>query len=931
MKTPPDWIETTRQLFRVSTGAVGAFLCSAISGMAQVVPDLTLGNESSVVRPNVQIKGLNSNQIEGGAIRGANLFHSFSEFNVEQGGGVYFRNPVGIQRILTRVTGTQGSQILGTLGVLGNADLFLLNPNGILFGPEARLDLKGSLIGSTAHSIKFADGSEFSATNPQNSPLLSVNIPIGLQFGPASPQRPEPAGIINRSVVTALEETSEATPVGLEVLPTQTLALIGGHLNLEGGFLSAPSGRIELGSVSNNSWVSLTPIDSGWVLGYEGVNNFLDINLSEGATVSTTGEKGGAIQVVGRGITLNGNAQITSTTFGSQAGEPIEVRASELIALKGDATFIGTQTEGSGASGNLNVTTKRLNLAGGAYMGTPTLGAGQSGDLRVQASEQIEIIGTSSDQEFSSGLFSQVLAEGDGGNIQVDTQRLILKDGGVIDATTFDEGRAGDVTINATESIEILGYNPKPNAFSGISTDVIDEATGNGGNLTINTQRLIIQGGGQIATATTGAGDAGMLKINASELVQLAGTRPDIDPEFGSSGLFVSTQSLGNGGSLQVNTAQLIVEDGAKISANAFSSGKAGNISLAVRQLKVASGGLIRAGSSGAGDGGTLDINASESVEVTGSRILGDQIVNSSLLTRAEAEGNAGILSIRTPLLSVNNTARVSVGSIGTGAAGNLNIDAQTIRLSDQGRLSAINNAGFGNINLQTSYLEMRRNSLINTSSQGGEPGGNITISTDNLVALENSDIRANAINSSGGRVQISAQGIFGTQFRQGVLDTPESDITASSELGAEFSGTVEIKTPEVDPSSGLVELPETPVDPDQVVARDLCSPEKLAGSGFVVTGRGGLPASPSDLFTNETMTLEWAAAGQETQPAHSTQGSASTQIASAGRGENFDIPLREAQGWMVAGNGQVILTAHPSVVTPTVPSLTAPSCVSAK
>ncbi len=109
----------------------------------QIIPDETLGAESSVVTPD-NIKGIESDHISGGAVRGSNLFHSFREFNIGEGRGGYFENPAAIENIFSRVTGNNPSNILGTLGVLGNANLFFLNPNGILFGRNASLDLRGS-------------------------------------------------------------------------------------------------------------------------------------------------------------------------------------------------------------------------------------------------------------------------------------------------------------------------------------------------------------------------------------------------------------------------------------------------------------------------------------------------------------------------------------------------------------------------------------------------------------------------------------------------------------------------------------------------------------------------------------------------------------------------------------------------------------------
>ena len=142
---------------------------------AQLLPDDTLGKENSV------INSINSleDRIDGGAIRGSNLFHSFKEFNIDNNRSVYFNNPTNIENILTRVTGNNQSQILGKLGVLGNANLFLINPNGIIFGKDASLDINGSFVGSTANFINFADGTEFSAVTP-NKPILTISTPLGL-------------------------------------------------------------------------------------------------------------------------------------------------------------------------------------------------------------------------------------------------------------------------------------------------------------------------------------------------------------------------------------------------------------------------------------------------------------------------------------------------------------------------------------------------------------------------------------------------------------------------------------------------------------------------------------------------------------------------------------------------------------------------------
>ncbi|MBT9316234.1 two-partner secretion domain-containing protein [Leptothoe spongobia] len=152
-------------------------------GLAQLLPDDTLGIENSVVVPNVDIDGEPVDLIEGGATRGVNLFHSFSEFNIEAGQQVYFANPSDIATILSRVTGQSPSDINGVMGVLGTADLFLINPNGIMFGPNAELDIPGSFVVSTADDFQLGEGLTFSAVSPEEAPLLTVHIAPGVQYG----------------------------------------------------------------------------------------------------------------------------------------------------------------------------------------------------------------------------------------------------------------------------------------------------------------------------------------------------------------------------------------------------------------------------------------------------------------------------------------------------------------------------------------------------------------------------------------------------------------------------------------------------------------------------------------------------------------------------------------------------------------------------
>ncbi|WP_413163456.1 filamentous hemagglutinin N-terminal domain-containing protein [Capilliphycus salinus ALCB114379] len=370
--------------------------------IAQIIPDSSLGNESSVVSPNVNIRGLNSDQIDGGAVRGNNLFHSFQEFNVEVERGVYFSNPDGIVNILTRVTGENLSQILGTLGVLGNANLFLINPNGIVFGANARLDVGGSFFATTAESLRFENGFNYSSTNPQTPPLLTINIPIGLNF------RNNSGAIINQSVAVDGEEN----PVGLQIQPGNTLAFIGNKINLEGGIITAPGGRVELGAISGEGTVEINP---NFPLNLIYPNNTIrgDITFSNAAKVDVVTTDGrGTIAVNANNISLFQDSILEagiapdSDAVNPQGGN-IELDATGTIILAENSQInnrLGIRSRGT--AGDIVITTRSLNLSNGGRLNSSKQGIGTGGNIIVNARDNISLGGAGSDGSFS-GIFSE--------------------------------------------------------------------------------------------------------------------------------------------------------------------------------------------------------------------------------------------------------------------------------------------------------------------------------------------------------------------------------------------------------------------------------------------------------------------------------------------------------------------------------------------
>ncbi|MEB3233638.1 MAG: filamentous hemagglutinin N-terminal domain-containing protein, partial [Leptolyngbyaceae bacterium] len=223
----------------IATGltTTGWIIVITTPAIAQIVPDQTLGDESSVVTPD-QWGEWSGDRIDGGAIRGSALFHSFEAFNIEAGRAAYFTNPEGIGTILNRVTGQNRSDIFGRLGVLGNADLFLLNPNGIVFGPDASLDVAGSFVATTADRFTFADGQFFSAVDPEAPPLLTMNLTApGLQYGAG-----RSGSIINAANLT--------------VNPDRNITLTGETV-VNTGSVTAPGGEVAIAAITDNTHIQL--------------------------------------------------------------------------------------------------------------------------------------------------------------------------------------------------------------------------------------------------------------------------------------------------------------------------------------------------------------------------------------------------------------------------------------------------------------------------------------------------------------------------------------------------------------------------------------------------------------------------------------------------------------------------------------------------
>ena len=761
---------------------ISTIFSQSLPAKAQITPDNSLGAEASQLNQNVLINGALGDKINGGAKRGSNVFHSFSEFNIQDGQRVYFANPTGVENILARVTGGKASNIFGTLGVDGAANLFLINPNGILFGEKAQLDVQGSFVGTTANGVQFGNQGIFSATNPQAPALLTVN-PSVLFFN----QINQGAGIQNNSIAPAGRNPAGLNTFGLRVPDGKSLLLIGGNISMNHGWLNAYGGRVELGGLAESGNINLILDRDNLSLKFPENVTRADVSLTNNALVDVEAAGGGNIAINARNIEISDRSGLNAG-IGVSLGKPETIAGNITLNATGEIKIAGSGSkivnlvhpEAKGNGGNITIDSGSFSLQDSAMLSTSTYGQGNAGNVIVSAKNGVFLA--------NGNIFSTVEAGGvgKGGNININAATVSLTDSaqlqtstsGASDTQPAGRGDAGNVNIKVTGTVDIAGE--KNGYFSAINSFMDEGTVGNGGNITINSGNLSLRDGAQLSASTLGEGNAGNVTVSAENAITLASKTSILSA--------VEVGGVGKGGNININAATVSLTDGAQLVASTLGEGNAGNVTVSTEnaitlasnasilsaveaggvgkggnininaatlsltdgaQLQTSTGGAFGTKPAGRGDAGNVNLKVTGTVDIAGEKNGLVSAINSFM--DEGTVGNGGNITIDSGNFSLRDRAQLVASTFGEGNAGNVTVKAtNAVFLADAAILSAVEAGGVGkggNINIDAATLSLTDSAQLQTSTSsafGTKPPGRGDAGNVNVKVTGAVDIAGN-------------------------------------------------------------------------------------------------------------------------------------------------------------------------------------------
>jgi filamentous hemagglutinin family protein len=789
-------------------GSISAIACQSFSALAQVTPDATLGAESSLVNSSGSIY-----QIDGGAIRGGNLFHSFSDFSLPTGSTAYFNNS-GIENIISRVTGTAISHIDGLIKANGTSNLFLINPNGIVFGENAKLEIGGSFTATTAKAIKFADGNFFSATDMGSVPLLTMSVPVGVQWGTGQPK-----SIINAG--------------NLSVASEQNLTLSAGTI-VSTGELRSPEGNLILTTILNSDNPaaslsellalgsynpSLTATAEGLAMGNSGIivqpgNIALKNGIAQTATMTAARD----LQLVESQLQTSGNLQLWAKhnlQVRDSTANPVLIQAGGNLIIQGDRAIdilaLNHPQTPFVSAGNLSLISDGV-ISGDAHFtsgGNFTIQnlAGGVGDF---LSIQDPIISANGDVTFGNYTGASLKVEATGSIIATGAINILIADASLLPAPIGSDAyilgsnpslilRAGLTTLtnsaNIPTTIGPTNFIPAGSSSSG-KISVLGNITTNGGSAileaagNINTKDIKANGGNITLTSRNGAIDTSAGSLNSSGILSdaiaitaasnitlgniiLAGAIGAKDLNINSGGtitltensnIFRSGTTIGSTGDIYLQAAGDIVFQNNTVIQNYIGGmGEGGVVSLQAGGSIIADGSKFSTDTIGLGNAGSVSFQANNSITLN----------NTTISSSARGTANAGNVALTSKGAIALNNSTIFSDTRGTGNAGNVLFQAAT-NISLQGTLiynNTLSQSGnAGNISLQANdtislfgTASNGKTSGLSSNSEGSNTGsgGDIKITTGTLQLQDGAFLNASTVsNSNGGNITVNVSNL---------------------------------------------------------------------------------------------------------------------------------------------------------------------------
>ena len=859
--------------------------------------------------------------ISGGTRAGTNLFHSFGIFDVPTNTVANFQNDSGLatSNILGRVTGGNPSSILGTIQTtgFGDANLLLMNPSGIVFGPSASLNVAGSVTFTTANYLRL---SEINGTagifhaDPASSSILTSS-PIAA-FGFLSSN---PAAI-------AVQGSSLTTQ------PGRSISLIGGDITLESGALvtnvaqpispNAAAGQINLASTASPGEIDATTLASAPNVNGQSFGALGTIKVLDQSVVDASGNGGGTILIRGGQFILDDSTVLANVTAPGPVVQGVESVGGGIdIAVSQDATIqngavIGVSVA-DGAStdttyGGVKLTGDRiifLGISGSALnfndlrftkINTNTVGGGHAGNVTLQATSNIELMNVVELSSYSginaAGTGpSATLAQGNAGNVELTSLHgdILMRNGGratqIASQLWNSTGNTGRITASATEGDIVLDE-------ASLLTTSFD-GRGRIGPVEITAKNLLMKAG-LVSNENLGPLKPGGIAVTLSDTLTMEADLT-VPAPIPSQSLIVTSAfhptSTAPAGDIAITAKNISATQGSLISSETFSSGPGGQLQIFADTLQLTGGSQIKSGSTFAppfgrlpqgtiptGNGGDITVQSNNIGPSTSVLIDGP---NSGIFSDAKGTGTGGSIFVSAKSLMLQNGGTLSAATSGTAssaAGGSIIVNAtDQVTLTNGASITASSTGATagnaGNISLDAGQqLDVHNGSSITTATESTQAnGGNIairaidriqfvdsTVSTSVLGAEGNGGnifIDPNVVILQGSNVTAKAVGGAGGNI---TITTPlfladqASLVDASSQFG--LNGTVTIQSPTSN-LSGTVGQLASKTSPPQVLLQNRCV--ALAGgeqSTFILAGRDTLPADPSGWLSSPVAMEHW-------------------------------------------------------------------------